>query len=160
MNCHGENAPTLEDGAPIVLVGNPNVGKSALFGRLTGRYVTVANYPGTTVEVARGTLGRNGERRPVVDTPGMHSTVPLTEDERVARDMLLDGPAAVVQVADAKNLRRGLLLALELAEARVPFVLARSRITNASGPYRPISACFLETLGSSRGMSAPSRPMR
>jgi len=153
MNCHGENAPTLEDGAPIVLVGNPNVGKSALFGRLTGRYVTVANYPGTTVEVARGTLGRNGERRPVVDTPGMHSTVPLTEDERVARDMLLDGPAAVVQVADAKNLRRGLLLALELAEARVPFVLALNMSDEAQA-----SGILIDPEALSRELGVPVVP--
>jgi ferrous iron transport protein B len=110
---------------PILLVGNPNVGKSALFAALTGRYVAVANYPGTTVEIARGTAGRGGDARPVIDTPGVRSLVPLSEDERVARDLLLDdGDATVVQVADAKNLRRSLLLTLELAETGVPMVLA------------------------------------
>jgi ferrous iron transport protein B len=54
----------------IVLVGNPNVGKSALFGALTGAYATVSNYPGTTVEVTRAGLSLDEGRRPVVDTPG------------------------------------------------------------------------------------------
>ncbi|HZD18706.1 MAG TPA: FeoB small GTPase domain-containing protein, partial [Actinomycetota bacterium] len=108
-----------------MLVGNPNVGKSALFTALTGRYVAVSNYPGTTVEIARGTLGSNGESRPVIDTPGVRSIVPLSDDERVARDILLDdGSATVVQVADAKNLRRALLLTLELSDAGLPLVLA------------------------------------
>jgi ferrous iron transport protein B len=110
---------------PVLLVGNPNVGKSALFAALTGRYVAVSNYPGTTVEIARGSLGVNGHARPVIDTPGIRSVVPLSDDERVARDILLaDGTATVVQVADAKNLRRALLLSLELIETGVPLVLA------------------------------------
>ena len=64
-------------------MGNPNVGKSVLFGALTGRYVAVSNYPGTTVEVARGTLSLNGHPRPVIDTPGIHSIFPFSDDERV-----------------------------------------------------------------------------
>jgi ferrous iron transport protein B len=109
----------------VILVGNPNVGKSALFAALTGHYVAVSNYPGTTVEIARGTLSFNGDRRPVIDTPGIRSVVPLSDDERVARDILLDdGSATVIEVADAKNLRRGLLLGLELADAGIPLVLA------------------------------------
>jgi ferrous iron transport protein B len=126
MECHGgrEEGGSPGEGA-VVLVGNPNVGKSVLFAALTGRYVSVSNYPGTTVEVARGSLGANGRARPVIDTPGIRSVVPFSDDERVARDILLsDRSATVVQVADAKNLRRSLLLSLELAEAGVPLVLA------------------------------------
>lgn len=111
--------------APLILVGNANVGKSAVFGTLTGRYVEVSNYPGTTVEVARGTMAIGDTTRAVVDTPGVHSIVPLSADEAVTRDVLLASPGATVAlIADAKNLRRGLLLALELAEAGVPFVVA------------------------------------
>ena len=73
----------------VVLVGNPNVGKSALFGALTGAYATVSNYPGTTVEVTRATLTSGDRRILVVDTPGAASLVPLSEDERVTRDILL-----------------------------------------------------------------------
>lgn len=123
MGCHGSETSLPAGDRPVILVGNPNVGKSALFAHLTGRYVTVSNYPGTTVEVASGTLA--GTERTVVDTPGIRSIVPASEDERVSRDMLLEQPGAtVVQVLDAKNLRRGLLLTLELAEARVPLVVA------------------------------------
>src|SRR5574341_49922 len=108
----------------ILLIGNPNVGKSALFGLLTGKYVTVSNYPGTTVEVIYGNAVLNKVRSLVIDTPGVNSLVPMSEDERVTRDMLLsDRHGVVVQVADTKNLRRGLLITLQLSEMGVPFIL-------------------------------------
>ena len=123
MNCHGRSEEP-GGGRQVVLVGHPNVGKSALFGRLAGRYVTVSNHPGTTVEVARGTLDGDGAGT-LVDTPGLHSLVARTDDERVTLDLLLRGErATVVQVADAKNLRRGLQLSLELAEAGVSVFFA------------------------------------
>lgn len=108
----------------VVLIGNPNVGKSALFGLLTGKYVTVSNYPGTTVEVTYGNAVLNKKRTLVIDTPGVNSLVPMSEDERVTRDMLLsDKPGVIVQVADTKNLRRALLITIQLAEMEVPFLL-------------------------------------
>jgi ferrous iron transport protein B len=109
---------------PVVLVGNPNVGKSALFGALTGTYVTVSNYPGTTVEVTRGAVTVGGRKMTLLDTPGANSLLPASEDERVTRDILLAGPAhAVVVVGDAKNVERTLLLALQAAETEAPMVL-------------------------------------
>jgi len=60
----------------IILVGNPNVGKSVVFGQLTGRYVTVSNYPGTTVEVSRGEIRDRGRSVEVIDTPGVYSLLP------------------------------------------------------------------------------------
>ncbi len=108
----------------VLLIGNPNVGKSALFGLLTGKYVTVSNYPGTTVEVTYGNAVVNKVRTTVIDTPGVNSLVPMSEDEKVTRDILLtDKAGVVVQVADTKNLRRGLLITIQLAEMGVPFVL-------------------------------------
>ncbi len=108
----------------LLLVGNPNVGKSAVFGALTGRYVTVSNYPGTTVEVTRGSTVIAGREREIVDTPGINTLVPQSEDEQVTRDMLLTGEgSAVVQVGDMKNLRRVLLITLQLAEMGLPFTL-------------------------------------
>jgi ferrous iron transport protein B len=108
----------------VLLIGNPNVGKSALFGLLTGKYVTVSNYPGTTVEVTYGNAVLNKQRSLVIDTPGVNSLVPMSEDEKVTRDMLIsDRAGVVVQVADTKNLRRGLLITLQLAEMGVPFIL-------------------------------------
>jgi ferrous iron transport protein B len=117
----------------VVLVGNPNVGKSALFGALTGTYVTVSNYPGTTVEVTRGRMALDGRPREVVDTPGASSFLPFSEDERVTRDILLAGGAhAAVLVADAKNLPRAVLLALQLAEMELPFVLCLNMMDEAA----------------------------
>lgn len=109
----------------IALAGNPNVGKSVIFNALTGKYVTVSNYPGTTVEVAKGT-GRFGLRQlTVIDTPGVNSLVAHSEDERVTEQILSKGDIlAIIQVADAKNLKRSLVLTLELAALKVPLVLA------------------------------------
>ncbi len=108
----------------IVLVGTPNVGKSALFGQLTGTYVTVSNYPGTTVEVSRGTIPVGGESLELFDTPGTNHLVAMSEDEAVTRDVLLtDDFDLVVQVGDAKSLTRSLLLTLQLLELGVPLVL-------------------------------------
>jgi ferrous iron transport protein B len=110
--------------ASVLLVGNSNVGKSAVFAALTGRRVDVSNYPGTTVEIATGTVRLMAGDRTLVDTPGVRSTTPLSDDERVTRDALLDlEPSVVVQVVDAKNLRRGLLLTFELAETGIPVVI-------------------------------------
>lgn len=111
-------------GKRLLLLGNPNVGKSLLFGALTNRYVTVANYPGTTVEIttARATIA--GEARLVVDTPGTNGLIPQSDDERVARDLLLQsGSADIVQVGDMCNLRRTVLLSLQIAEHELPFTL-------------------------------------
>ena len=109
----------------VVLVGNPNVGKSVVFGHLTGRYVTVSNYPGTTVEVTRGESRIRGTTCEVIDTPGVYSLLPMSEDERVTRDILMSEPGALVlQVCDAKNMRRSLMITIQLAELGVPMLLA------------------------------------
>ncbi len=104
-------------GPPVLLVGNPNVGKSVIFGALTKRYVNVSNYPGTTVEITRGTARLLPGHPELVDTPGTNSLTPQSEDEQVTRDILLAEPAAtVLQVGDTKNLRRVLYLTAQLAE--------------------------------------------
>lgn len=108
----------------IALVGNPNVGKSVLFHRLTGAYVNVSNYPGTTVEVARA-AARFDAAIDLVDTPGVLTLPARSDDERATMRALLHEPlCAVIQVGDAKNLRRTLTLTALLAELGVPAVLA------------------------------------
>lgn len=110
--------------AKIVLVGNPNVGKSVLFNALTGAYTTVSNYPGTSVEVSRGYCSINEKRYEILDTPGMYSMMPITDEERVARRILLtEDPHAVVHVVDARNIERMLPMTLQLVEAGLPVIL-------------------------------------
>lgn len=109
----------------VLLIGNPNVGKSALFGALTGRYVTVSNYPGTTVEISQAKASIGRLTAGIIDTPGANSLLPTSDDERATRDILLDSEGAtVVVVADAKSLTRSLMLVLQLAESEIPFTLA------------------------------------
>ncbi|MDP2167154.1 MAG: ferrous iron transport protein B [Thermodesulfovibrionales bacterium] len=108
----------------IALIGNPNVGKSVIFGLLTGKYATVSNYPGTTVEVAYGNAAIEGKKYLFVDTPGVNSLIPMSEDEKVTRDILLgERPSVVLQVGDAKNLKRTLLITIQLAEMGLPVIL-------------------------------------
>jgi len=109
----------------IAIVGSPNVGKSMLFNCLTGAYVVVSNYPGTTVEVSRGRTKIGDREFEVIDTPGMYSLLPLSEEERVTRTLLLkEKPNIVIHIVDAKNLERMLPLTLQLVEAKLPVVLA------------------------------------
>ncbi len=126
----------MSDSSPgskkIILVGNPNVGKSVIFRLLTGSYVLVSNFPGTTVEIARGKLQLGGMSYEVVDTPGVYSLVPQSEDERVTCEVLLrEKPDLVIQVADAKNLRRTLLITSQLVEFGIPVVLAMNMMDEA-----------------------------
>ncbi len=101
----------------ILLVGNPNVGKSALFNALTGKYVTVSNYPGTTVEITEGNVNYKGKSLQIIDTPGMYSMLPISEEEKVARDLIFNGDAdIIVNVLDAKNIDRMLPLTFQLIE--------------------------------------------
>jgi ferrous iron transport protein B len=108
----------------ILLVGHPNVGKSVLFHRLTGAYVNVSNYPGTTVEVTRASARFDREAM-LLDTPGVLALPSRSDDERATmRALLNESSRCLVQVGDAKNLRRTLTLTALLAELGVPMVLA------------------------------------
>jgi ferrous iron transport protein B len=118
-----------EDGC-IALVGHHNVGKSVIFHHLTGRYVTVANYPGTTVEIAKGKARELTVT--VVDTPGIVTLPPQTADEwATARVLLQEKLRAIVQVGETNNLCRTLLLTAQLAELGVPLVLVLNMMDEA-----------------------------
>jgi Fe2+ transport system protein B len=128
-----------------LLVGQPNVGKSVVFGALTGTYVAVSNYPGTTVEISRGCARFGKHQWEVVDTPGTQNLVPMSEDEAVTRDILISEPHdAVVQVGDAKCLARTLLLTLQLAELGIPFCLDLNMLDEARARGLRTDLCALE----------------
>lgn len=122
----------LKEKRRIVLVGAPNVGKSVIFNVLTGTYVTVSNYPGTTVEVTQGLSKFDRRRDVIIDSPGVNSLVPKSEDERVTRDILVtDTPDAVVQVIDAKNIPRNLQITVQLIESGIPLAIALNMFDEA-----------------------------
>ena len=107
----------------ILLMGNPNVGKSVIFSRLTGVNVIVSNYPGTTVEYTKGYMKLGDERAEIIDVPGTYSLEPVSKAEEVAVEMLKDCDL-VINVVDATNLERNLNLTLELLKDRAPVVIA------------------------------------
>ena len=107
----------------ILLMGNPNVGKSVVFSRLTGVNVIASNYPGTTVGYTRGYMKLGDDRVEVIDVPGTYTLEPTSEAEEVASRMLDEGDV-VINVVDATNLERNLYLTLQLLEKHVPVIVA------------------------------------
>jgi len=135
---HGGFHEDAEDGSSdrdrILMVGSPNVGKSALFNRLTKTYATVSNYPGTTVVLSAGRMKLAGREYTVVDTPGMYTLLSITEEERVTRKILLEGDYDVIlHVIEAKNLGRMLTFTLQLIEAGLPVILVLNIMDEAIG---------------------------
>jgi ferrous iron transport protein B len=112
----------------ILLIGNPNVGKSVIFSRLTGVRVIASNYPGTTVEFCQGCIGSGAEKIDVIDVPGTYSLEPASPAEKVAVAMLEGAiqtkDSIVVNVVDATNLERNLNLTLQLLKRDTPVLVA------------------------------------
>lgn len=107
----------------ILLIGNPNVGKSVIFSRLTGVNVIASNYPGTTVEFTKGYISWGDKKAEIVDVPGTYSLQPNSKAEEVAVQMLKDGDL-VINVVDSTNLERNLNLTLQLLKDRIPVIIA------------------------------------
>jgi len=107
----------------ILLMGNPNVGKSVIFSRLTGTRTIASNYPGTTVELTRGSLKLGPEQAEIIDVPGTYTLEPTSKAEEVAAEMLQEGDL-IIDVIDATNLERNLNLTLQLLERQVPVIVA------------------------------------
>jgi ferrous iron transport protein B len=127
----------------IVLAGNPNVGKSAVFNALTGLYREVSNFPGTTLEVAGGVLGQNK----VLDTPGVYGISSFNEEELIARDIILDADV-VINVVDASHLERDLFLTQQIIDTGLPLLVALNMVDEAEGFGRIINVELLaEELG-------------
>ncbi|MDY6825988.1 MAG: ferrous iron transporter B [Bacillota bacterium] len=129
----------------IVLVGNPNVGKSVVFSQLTGSKVMISNYSGTTVEFTGGQLTIGEDSYAVMDAPGTYSLTPSSKVEEVAADMV-DQADVVINVVDATNLERNLLLTSEVLERDVPVIIALNMIDEAGHKGVKIDVEKLEEL--------------
>lgn len=121
MNCRdfGKKAGAGDSTKYIVVVGNPNVGKTAIFNGLSGMYADISNFPGTTLDVCYGCIGGDI----VVDTPGVYGISSFTGEEKLVRDLVLSADM-VIDVVDVANLERDLFLTLHLIDLGLPLVVA------------------------------------
>ncbi len=129
----------------ILLMGNPNVGKSALFSRLTGTRIVASNYPGTTVEFTKGALKLGQGQAEIIDVPGTYTLEPTSKAEEVAAEMLQEGDL-IIDVIDATNLERNLNLTLQLLERPVPVIVALNMWDDAHHRGINIDVARLEEL--------------
>lgn len=143
LNTH-HTAPSMPvTGRRIVLAGNPNVGKSVFFNALTGLYVDVSNYPGTTIEISRSPFGADT----LLDTPGVYGVSSFNDEERIARDIILEADL-VVNVVSALSLERDLFLTQQLLDMGKRLVVALNQIDEARANGLAIDAKRLsERLG-------------
>lgn len=128
-HCHGCSIQiNIPEGARrIVLAGNPNAGKSVFFNYLTGMYVDVSNYPGTTLEISHGRYKRDV----VIDTPGVYGISSFNDEERVARDVILSADM-VINVVNAVYLERDLFLTQQIIDTGVPVLVALNMVDEAA----------------------------
>ena len=141
--------PGQEPERQIVLIGNPNAGKTTLFNALTGLRAKTANFPGTTIERRVGHTPLGGHRVRLLDLPGLYSVSGATPEERVARDALLGTlpgqakPDLVLLLLDATNLERNLYLASQVLELGLPTVVALNMVDLAERASIQIDAASL-----------------
>jgi ferrous iron transport protein B len=142
-HCHDNNINIkIKDGEKkVVLVGNPNVGKSVFFNKLTGLYVDVSNFPGTTVDVSYGRY----KEYVVLDTPGIYGVSSFNEEETVARDVILFGDI-ILNVVDAVHLDRDLFLTKQLIDMGKPMIIALNLMDDVRRNGLSIDIAKLEQL--------------
>jgi len=140
---HGHRGHRVDhDGAAgrwIVLVGNPNTGKSVFFNVLTGIYVDVSNFPGTTVDVSQG----RWEDDLILDTPGIYGVAAFNDEERVARDIIVQADM-VLNIVDAVHMERDLFLTQQLIDMGIPLVVALNMMDEAEAQGLKIDLKQLE----------------
>ena len=131
-NVRGGKCPSLpEDCRRVLLMGNPNVGKSVFFSRLTGTHALSSNYPGTTVGFTEGTMRYGGKTARLIDVPGAYTLDPTNEAEVIARRILNEGADVVILVIDATALERNLVMAMQVLEHGTPVVIALNMVDEA-----------------------------
>lgn len=141
MGCHSQfaNIEIPKNAKKIVLVGNPNVGKSVFFNALTGIYVDVSNFPGTTVDISHGKFGDDV----VLDTPGVYGISSFNDEEKVARDVILAADL-IVNVVDAVHLERDLFLTVQVIHTGIPTIVVLNMMDDAKAQGIKIDLKLLE----------------
>ena len=144
-SCHDvpEDSKVLQKPNKILLMGNPNVGKSVFFTELTGIHAISSNYTGTTVHFMEGYFKIGKEEYTLIDVPGTYSLTPTNQAEAVAARFVESGAKAVVCVLDSSNLERNLCLALEIKQKNLPLVFALNLIDVAERQGISINAASL-----------------
>jgi len=140
VNC-GIESRLPAGGKKIVLAGNPNVGKSAFFNALTGLYTDVANYPGTTLDIACGRY--NGDV--VIDTPGVYGVAGYSDEEEITRDIILAADL-VINIIDTVHLERDMFLTLQIIDMGIPVIVALNMADEAEREGMLINHTLLEEL--------------
>lgn len=115
----------------VLLMGNPNVGKSVFFSRLTGVHAISSNYPGTTVGFTEGILRSGGACSYLIDVPGAYTLEPTNEAEEIAKKIIDGGADLVILVLDATALERNLVLCLQVLERDIPVIIALNMVDEA-----------------------------
>jgi ferrous iron transport protein B len=115
----------------VIVIGNPNVGKSAVLNRLTGSNMFVSNYAGTSIGITHTSMNIGAERISVLDTPGVYSLYSDSDDSNVIRDLLAESDALIMDVVDAANLERNLNLTYELLEQGFPVIVVLNQVDRA-----------------------------
>lgn len=143
MHCHSNlsNIQIPEGAKKIVLVGNPNVGKSVFFNSLTGAYVDVSNFPGTTVDISHGRFGKDV----IIDTPGVYGISSFNDEEIVARDVILSADL-IINIVNAVHLERDLFLTLQVIDTGIPVLVVLNMMDEAEQQGIKIDVELLEHL--------------
>ncbi|NLP35957.1 MAG: ferrous iron transporter B [Clostridiales bacterium] len=153
--CHevNEDVKVYQKPNKILLMGNPNVGKSVFFSNMTGIHVVSSNFAGTTVSYTEGTIKLGNETYHLIDVPGTYSMEATSEAEAVAVRFMNSNPVAVLCVLDATNLERNIKLGLELQKYNVPIVYALNLVDVAKRHGSEINVALL-----SQELGAPVIP--
>lgn len=129
------------------LAGNPNVGKSTMFNRLTGIGVVTANYPGMTVDINMGITEYSDKRVGIIDLPGTYALGAISDDQRVARRGVLEGrPEVIINIVDAGNLKRNLYMLIQFMDMGFKTVVALNLVDEAESAGIFTDALHLEEL--------------